>query len=180
MRFATPDGAKEPIGNRIIVLPQNPHLAELRDPHSGFIDRVGWKGAALSRRAPKGVWSKMKARTNTARTARPLWPGLCPAPKESNDFPPAPLPQWYDRSWQRKARPKRGQVGITKRWSTRRPMATRYCSLARLPSSTPACSCALLRRHHHGKLALCDLVAERYPFVIFHGDVGTGKTATAE
>jgi predicted ribonuclease YlaK len=52
--------------------------------------------------------------------------------------------------------------------------------LARLPSSTPACSCALLRRHHHGKLALCDLVAEQYPFVIFHGDVGTGKTATAE
>src|SRR5262249_59836992 len=40
MRFATPDGAKEPIGNRIIVLPQNPHLAELRDPHSGFIDYV--------------------------------------------------------------------------------------------------------------------------------------------
>ena len=36
------------------------------------------------------------------------------------------------------------------------------------------------RKHHHGKLALCDLVAEQYPFVIFHGDVGTGKTATAE
>ena len=51
MRFATPDGAKEPIGNRIIVLPQNPHLAELRDPHSGFIDYVPTgsivKGAAL-------------------------------------------------------------------------------------------------------------------------------------
>ena len=43
--------AKEPIGNRIIVLPQNPHLAELRDPHSGFIDYVPTgsivKGAAL-------------------------------------------------------------------------------------------------------------------------------------
>ena len=51
MRFATPDGEKEPIGNRIIVLPQNPHLAELRDPHSGFIDYVPTgsivKGAAL-------------------------------------------------------------------------------------------------------------------------------------
>ena len=36
------------------------------------------------------------------------------------------------------------------------------------------------RQHHGGRLALCDLVAEQYPLVIFHGDVGTGKTATAE
>ena len=36
------------------------------------------------------------------------------------------------------------------------------------------------RRHHGGKLTLCDLVAEQYPLVIFHGDVGTGKTAMAE
>lgn len=36
------------------------------------------------------------------------------------------------------------------------------------------------RKHHGGKLTLCDLVAEQYPLVIFHGDVGTGKTATAE
>lgn len=36
------------------------------------------------------------------------------------------------------------------------------------------------RKHHGGKLALCDLVAEQYPLVIFYGDVGTGKTATAE
>lgn len=34
--------------------------------------------------------------------------------------------------------------------------------------------------HHGGKLALCDFVAEQYPLVIFHGDVGTGKTAMAE
>lgn len=33
---------------------------------------------------------------------------------------------------------------------------------------------------HQSKLQLCDLVAEQYPLVIFHGDVGTGKTATAE
>lgn len=33
---------------------------------------------------------------------------------------------------------------------------------------------------HHKKLPLCDLVAEQYPLVIFYGDVGTGKTATAE
>lgn len=36
------------------------------------------------------------------------------------------------------------------------------------------------KTHHRQKLALCDLVAEQYPLVIFHGDVGTGKTATAE
>jgi len=36
------------------------------------------------------------------------------------------------------------------------------------------------KKHHHKKLALCDLVADQYPLVIFHGDVGTGKTATAE
>ncbi|HRD89768.1 MAG TPA: ATP-binding protein [Accumulibacter sp.] len=33
---------------------------------------------------------------------------------------------------------------------------------------------------HQQKLLLCDLVAEQNPLVIFHGDVGTGKTATAE
>ena len=33
------------------------------------------------------------------------------------------------------------------------------------------------RKHHGGKLALCDLVTEQYPLLIFHGDVGTGKTA---
>lgn len=36
------------------------------------------------------------------------------------------------------------------------------------------------QEHHDGKLALCDLVAEQYPLVIFHGDVGTGKTVMAE
>ena len=36
------------------------------------------------------------------------------------------------------------------------------------------------RKHHGGELALCALVAEHYPLAIFHGDVGTGKTAMAE
>lgn len=36
------------------------------------------------------------------------------------------------------------------------------------------------KTHHQKKLVLCDLVAEQYPLVVFHGDVGTGKTATAE
>ena len=34
--------------------------------------------------------------------------------------------------------------------------------------------------HHGRRLPICDLVAEQYPLVIFHGDVGTGKTAMAE
>lgn len=36
------------------------------------------------------------------------------------------------------------------------------------------------KQYHGGRLTLCDLVAEQYPLVIFHGDVGTGKTAMAE
>jgi cytochrome c553 len=40
MRFAAPEGGTEPIGNRIIVLPQDEARAKSRDPHSGFIDYV--------------------------------------------------------------------------------------------------------------------------------------------
>ena len=36
------------------------------------------------------------------------------------------------------------------------------------------------QEHHEGRLALCDLVTEQYPLVIFQGDVGTGKTVMAE
>lgn len=36
------------------------------------------------------------------------------------------------------------------------------------------------RKYHQGELDLAALVQDQYPFVIFHGDVGTGKTATAE
>jgi SpoVK/Ycf46/Vps4 family AAA+-type ATPase len=36
------------------------------------------------------------------------------------------------------------------------------------------------KRHHGGKLALVDLVADQHPLAIFYGDVGTGKTVTAE
>ena len=36
------------------------------------------------------------------------------------------------------------------------------------------------KKHHGGKLDLCALVAEQYPLIIFHGDVGTGKTVAAE
>lgn len=40
MRFAVAGGGTEPIGNRIIVLPQDPERAHARDAHSGFIDYV--------------------------------------------------------------------------------------------------------------------------------------------
>ena len=37
------------------------------------------------------------------------------------------------------------------------------------------------KKHHGGEvLAICGFVAEQYPLIVFHGDVGTGKTATAE
>jgi AAA+ superfamily predicted ATPase len=36
------------------------------------------------------------------------------------------------------------------------------------------------RKNYKQVLPLCSLIAEQYPLVIFHGDVGTGKTATAE
>lgn len=36
------------------------------------------------------------------------------------------------------------------------------------------------KTHHGGNLAIIDLLQDQYPLVIFHGDVGTGKTATAE
>src|SRR3984957_20023057 len=35
-------------------------------------------------------------------------------------------------------------------------------------------------KFHHTKLPVCAAVSDRYPLVIFAGDVGTGKTATAE
>src|ERR1700676_1470964 len=36
------------------------------------------------------------------------------------------------------------------------------------------------KKHHHKELAMCTAIADRYPLVVFAGDVGTGKTATAE
>ncbi len=40
MRFVTPSGGREPIGNRIIVVPQDAARASSRDARSGFIDYV--------------------------------------------------------------------------------------------------------------------------------------------
>ena len=36
------------------------------------------------------------------------------------------------------------------------------------------------KKHYHSRVALLDALTDRYPLVVFHGDVGTGKTATAE
>lgn len=36
------------------------------------------------------------------------------------------------------------------------------------------------RQFHGERLAICDRVSDQYPLVIFHGDVGTGKTVMAE
>jgi cytochrome c553 len=40
MRFAVPEGGTEPLGNRIIELPEDPLRAQSRDPHSGFVAHV--------------------------------------------------------------------------------------------------------------------------------------------
>ena len=36
------------------------------------------------------------------------------------------------------------------------------------------------KKYHHQELQICAAVSDRYPLLIFAGDVGTGKTATAE
>jgi cytochrome c553 len=40
MRFVNPDGGTEPIGNRIITLPEDQVRAASRDPNSGFVSNV--------------------------------------------------------------------------------------------------------------------------------------------
>src|SRR5262245_38638252 len=36
------------------------------------------------------------------------------------------------------------------------------------------------KAHHQTVLPICEVIADRYPLMVFKGDVGTGKTATAE
>lgn len=36
------------------------------------------------------------------------------------------------------------------------------------------------KKHYHSQLPILNSLVDRYPLVVFHGDVGTGKTATAE
>lgn len=63
-------------------------------------------------------------------------------------------------------------LGFEKRYTTVRDHLRLLMEAANLP--------AWNRRFHNDKLDLAAFVENQYPFVIFHGDVGTGKTATAE
>src|SRR5215469_1679733 len=58
MRLPLPDGGSEPLGKRIIELPQDPARATSRDPHSGFIAYVPpgsiAKGASLAKTGGSG------------------------------------------------------------------------------------------------------------------------------
>lgn len=58
MRLPLPAGGTEPIGNRIITIPQDPERVEMRDPRSGFIAYVPpgsiKRGEALVTKPPAG------------------------------------------------------------------------------------------------------------------------------
>jgi len=58
MRLPLPGAGTEPLGNRIIELPQDPARAQSRDPHSGFLAYV-----------PKGSIEKGKKRAATGQCA---------------------------------------------------------------------------------------------------------------
>ncbi len=66
MRFAHPDGGTEPIGARIIMVPQDVARARLRDPHSGFIAYV-----------PAGSIAKGKALVETGGSGKTIACSLC-------------------------------------------------------------------------------------------------------
>jgi cytochrome c553 len=66
MRFVQPNGGMEPIGNRIITVPQDQARARSRDPHSGFIAYV-----------PPGSIAKGKAIVETGGGGRTIACGIC-------------------------------------------------------------------------------------------------------
>jgi cytochrome c553 len=69
MRMPLPNGGDEPIGNRIIELPQSIPGAESRDPHSGFIAYV-----------PKGSLAKGKEFVNTGGGGKTIQCAICHGP----------------------------------------------------------------------------------------------------
>jgi cytochrome c553 len=69
MRFVTQGGDKEPIGERIIVLPADETQAKLRNPHSGFIDYV-----------PTGSIAKGEALVTTGGDGKTFQCALCHGP----------------------------------------------------------------------------------------------------
>jgi len=69
MRFVEPDGGTEPIGNRIITVPEDQARARLRDPNSGFIAYV-----------PVGSIAKGKELAETGGSGRTVQCAICHGP----------------------------------------------------------------------------------------------------
>lgn len=69
MRIPLPGGGDEPIGNRIIELPQDIARAESRDPHSGFVAYV-----------PKGSIAKGKELVTTGGGGKTIQCAICHGP----------------------------------------------------------------------------------------------------
>jgi cytochrome c553 len=66
MRLPLPSGGTEPLGNRIITLPQDPARVESRDPHSGFIAYV-----------PPGSIKKGEALVNNGGSGKTIACAVC-------------------------------------------------------------------------------------------------------
>jgi len=66
MRFVSPGGEMEPIGNRIITVPVDQTRARLRDPHSGFIAYV-----------PPGSIAKGKALAESGAPGKTITCSIC-------------------------------------------------------------------------------------------------------
>jgi cytochrome c553 len=66
MRLPLPSGGTEPLGNRIITMPQDPARVEQRDPHSGFIAYV-----------PPGSIKKGEALVNTGGSGKTVACAIC-------------------------------------------------------------------------------------------------------
>jgi cytochrome c553 len=79
MRYSTTDGATEPIGDRIIVIPDDNTEALLRDSHSGFKDYV-----------PKGSIAAGEALATTGGNGKTVACALChgPALQGVGEVPP--------------------------------------------------------------------------------------------
>src|SRR5262249_34041799 len=66
MRFAVAEGGMEPIGNRIIELPEDPLRARSRDAHSGFVAHV-----------PVGSLAKGEALVKTGESGKTIPCAIC-------------------------------------------------------------------------------------------------------
>lgn len=66
MRLPLPSGGTEPLGNRIITMPQDPARVEERDPHSGFIAYV-----------PPGSIKKGETLVNTGGAGKTVACAIC-------------------------------------------------------------------------------------------------------